>query len=257
MVTNDSFIQGKITESFQLINEIRGSVFLASPDLCMRLDQAEIHLKNCSVGFEKREIAKDFLSEIKNVKYAGKPDEAQFHNKIYSYRILRFNYFASYLAACWGIYDNINYSIKRILNIDINSGDEFASILETKGLPLDNDVKVSLLQNYRFSSRFFYQIRNVFLHCSPKVHTGDSGFISDLVGDGLKARKEMFKFFCDLIVSRKYIGSPEVEKSVKNQNVDKVRCLLEVCLEIESRVDQLAGKFLIVSLNQKKVGAGL
>lgn len=38
MVTNDSFIQSKVTESFQLISEIRSSAFLASPELCTRLD---------------------------------------------------------------------------------------------------------------------------------------------------------------------------------------------------------------------------
>ncbi len=257
MVTNDSFIQGKVTESFQLISEIRIDPFIASPDLCTRLDQAEFHLKNCSVGFEKREVAKDFLSEIKNVKYAGKPDEAQFHNKIYSYRILRFNNMASYLAACWGIYDNINHSIKRILDIDLNSGDEFISILETKGLPLDKDVMASLLKDYKFSSRFFYQIRNAFLHCTPNVHTGNSGFTSDFVIDGLKARKEMFEFFCEQIISRKYMGYSEMVRSAMDHNLNKERCLLEVCIEMESKVDQLAGKFLIVSLNQKKAGAGL
>ncbi len=256
-MTSDSFIQDKVTEAFQLISDIKSSGFLASSDLNQRLDQARIHLKNCSVGFEKREVAKDFLSEIKNVKCAGKLDEAPFHNKIYSYRILRFNHMASYLAACWGIYDNINHSIKRILNIDLNSGDEFASILEMNGLPLDNDVKALLLQNYKFSSCFFYQIRNAFLHCAPSVHTGDSGFASGLVVDGLKARKEMFGFFCDLIVSRKYMGYSEMDRSAIDQNVKKERCLFEVCVEMESRVDQLAGKFLIFSLNQKKAGAGL
>ncbi len=257
MVTNNSFIQGKVTEAFRLISDIKNSGFLGSSDLNQRLDQAGFHLKNCSVGLEKREVAKDFLSEIKNVKCAGKPDETPFHNKIYSYRILRFNNMASYLAACWGIYDNINHSIKRILNIDLNSGDEFTSILEMKGLPLDNDVKALLLQNYKFSSCFFYQIRNAFLHCAPSVHTGDSGFTSDLVRDGLKARKEMFGFFCDLIVSRKYMGYSEMNRSAIDQNVNKERCLFEVCLEMESRVDQLAGNFLVVSLSQKKVGASL
>jgi hypothetical protein len=251
MATIKPNLKDCLNKSIDMIEDIKKNSFGDSTGLKPRLDKAKLHLDCCLTGLNKRNTAKELLSQLSFIKETDNTEEVLFFDSTQKFSFLRFNFFTSYLSSTWGVYDNINNAIKLIHALEQNSGGEFITVLENTNT-IDIDKKCELLQEYKFAGHFFYQMRNAFLHLAPSVHVGNNGFKSTQVADRFTARPEMFEFLYKLAVEKKYLKDPKATNKARELGLNQERCLLEVSYEMETMLDEFASKYLLLSLRQKK-----
>jgi len=254
MATSNRDLTEVLNDAFQLIEKIKSTSFGDASDLKPRLDKAKFHLDSSLVGMGVRECSKRLLRELEKMDEGTTPDQVQYYDSMLPFDEIRFNFMNAYLSSTWGVYDNINHAIKLIHGLDMSSGGEFITVLENERT-VDNDKRIELLKEFKFVFHFFYQIRNAFVHGASSVYSGNCGFISNQLANRFIARKEMFEFFCRVAVEKKYLTEPAATNKAKELGLTSDRCLWEVCNELEGKVDELASKFLILSLRQKALAA--
>ncbi len=214
------------------------------------------HILNTIIpGLSRRNETIKFANSIKDSR-KGKDNEILIWDDKYIYEEIRFIALSSLLAACCGVYDNINYVCRNLLKNNSNISDRKTmtdSILEFSDLNNHKSELDKIKSKYGFALALFYSIRHNIFHRLHLIGGRVNKFETKNISDGydcprsalIELKNKCFKV---------YKVGPELccnDKLLNAFNSDG-KCFLALLEILINDIDLCIGEFINYSVSLYK-----